>query len=64
LHQPLGIVGGFVVALLTLVVPLAGVVLDRHGQPVMMDSVDRSFTPFAAAESPENPAPGRRAPDR
>lgn len=62
--QPLGIIGGFLLGLLTLVVPLTGVVMDRHLLPSRVEASDLPFRPVAAAENPENPGPGKMAPDR
>jgi hypothetical protein len=46
------------------VVPLTGVVLDRNHLPPGATVDELPFRPVVAAESPENPEPGRRAPDR
>ncbi len=62
--QPFGTLGGVLLGLLTLLVPLAGVVMDRPLLPGQQESVDRRFRPVAVAESPESPGPGRTAPDR
>lgn len=61
--QPLDIIGGFLIGLLTLVVPLTGVVMDRRLLPSRVEAGQQPFRPVAAAENPENPGPGRKAPD-
>lgn len=61
--RPLDIIGGFLIGLLTLVVPLTGVVMDRRLLPSRVEAGQLPFRPVAAAETPENPGPGRTAPD-
>ena len=68
--QPFGAVAGFLLGLLTLLVTLAGVVMDRPLLPGQQESsrhrfrpVD-GFRPAAVAEIPGSRGPGRTAPDR
>lgn len=62
--QPLGAVGGFLLGVMTLLVPLAGVVMDRPLLSSPEESSERRFRPVAVAETPGNRGPGKRAPDR
>ena len=62
--QPFGAVGGFLLGLVTLLVPLSGVVMDRQLLPSHQESSEQRFRPVAVAESPENRGPERTAPDR
>ena len=62
--QPLGAMAGFVLGLVTLLVPLAGVVMDRPLLPGHQESGVGRFRPVAAAESPGSRGPGKTAPDR
>ncbi|MDM7953315.1 MAG: hypothetical protein QUV07_08905 [Cyanobium sp. CZS 25K] len=62
--QPFGAVAGFLLGLLTLLVPLTGVIMDRPLQPGHQESEGPGLTPVAAAETPESRGPGRTAPDR
>jgi hypothetical protein len=48
--QPLGIVGGFLLGLLTLVVPIAGVVMDRHLLP---SRTEAGATPDSLSAQPD-----------
>ena len=58
------IIGGFLIGMLTLVVPLTGVLMDRKLLPIGVEAGQLPFRPVSAGENPENPGPGRRAPDR
>lgn len=62
--QPFGAVAGFLLGLITLLVPLAGVVMDRPLLPDHQESSERGFRPVAVAESPGSRGPGKTAPDR
>jgi hypothetical protein len=62
--QPIGALGGVLLGLLTLLVPLAGVIMDRPLLPDQQQSGEPRFRPVAVAESPGSPGPGRTAPDR
>ncbi len=70
--EPLSLLGGCLLGLLTLMVPIAGVVTDRTLLPseaqtgVSPGSVAEqpALRPAAAAEIPGNPGPERTVPDR
>ena len=62
--QPFGAVGGFLLAVMTLLVPLTGVVMDRPLLSDQQGSREGRFRPVAVAESPGSRGPERTAPDR
>lgn len=62
--QPFGAVAGFLLGLLTLLVPLAGVITDRPLLPGDQESIEPRFRPVAVAESPGSRGPGKTVPDR
>jgi len=62
--QSFGALGGFLLGVVMLLVPLTGVVMDRQLLPSHQESSEQRFRPVVVAESPENRGPERTAPDR